>query len=147
MSHLTCDQRYRIWSLLEQGLSLTKIGESIGKCKSVVSRELRRNCDKRNGKYDPNLAQRKYDKRQKSKKKRCDFTDEIKQQVIDFLKQDYSPEQIVGSLKSLKKAVVSIETIYQFIWQDKKSGGKLFKHLRHCGKKYRKRGAAKDQCH
>lgn len=40
--------------------------------------------------------------------------------------------------------MVSIECIYQFIWDNKKRGGKLYKHLRTKGKKYRKRGASKD---
>lgn len=40
--------------------------------------------------------------------------------------------------------MVSVETIYKYIWQDKKQGGILYTHLRHNGKRYRKRGAAKD---
>lgn len=40
--------------------------------------------------------------------------------------------------------MVSVECIYQFIWQSKKQAEKLYKHLRTKGKKYRKRGACKD---
>ena len=36
---------------------------------------------------------------------------------------------------------VSHETIYRYIWRDKKQGGLLYKHLRHKGKKYNKRGS------
>ena len=39
---------------------------------------------------------------------------------------------------------VSHERIYQFIWNDKKQGGQLYKHLRNKGKRYRKRGHSKD---
>jgi IS30 family transposase len=35
---------------------------------------------------------------------------------------------------------VSHETIYQFVWADKKKKGYLYKHLRNRGKKYSKRG-------
>jgi IS30 family transposase len=40
--------------------------------------------------------------------------------------------------------MVSHERIYQYIWSDKRAGGKLYKHLRTKGKKYRKRGSSKD---
>jgi IS30 family transposase len=39
---------------------------------------------------------------------------------------------------------VSHETIYQFIWEDKKRKGKLHTHLRRKGRRYRKRGSSKD---
>ncbi|MDR0206890.1 MAG: hypothetical protein LBI45_06505 [Bacteroidales bacterium] len=54
----------------------------IGKDKSVLSRELRRNSDKRTGEYNPELAQCKYEKRQKEKPKFIYFTDIVKQFVI-----------------------------------------------------------------
>ena len=40
--------------------------------------------------------------------------------------------------------MVSTERIYQFIGKDKRQGGKLYKHLRTKGKRYRKRGSLKD---
>jgi len=33
--------------------------------------------------------------------------------------QDYSPEQVVGTLKKGSKPYVSAERIYQYIWQNK----------------------------
>ena len=57
---------------------------------------------------------------------------------------DYSPEQIAGRLKLKGKPTVSHERIYQHVWADKKQGGELYKHLRRKGRKYRKRGLAKD---
>ncbi|MEZ4906206.1 MAG: hypothetical protein R2771_00790 [Saprospiraceae bacterium] len=61
-------------------------------------------------------------------------------------RQDYSPEQIVGRAKVVKISIVShMKPIYKFIWDDKKQGGNLYKHLRHNGRKYRKRGASKDK--
>ncbi len=41
--------------------------------------------------------------------------------------------------------MVSHERIYQHIWKDKRSGGKLYKHLRTKGRRYRKRGCLKDK--
>ena len=68
------------------------------------------------------------------------FTKEIQEFVVLYLKQDYSPEQIAGYAKRISTPCVSIERIYQFIWEDKDQGGLLYKHLRTRGKKYKKRG-------
>jgi IS30 family transposase len=144
MSHLTREQRYAISVLLEQNFSKSRIALFIKKDKSVLTRELQRNCDLRSGKYDADLAQRKYEKRQKAKPKRIDFTAEIKRTVKEYLHQELSPEQIVGICSKRAVACVSKESIYKYIWKDKKENGDLYLSLRTTGKRYRKRGSAKD---
>ena len=144
MAHLTLEQRYKIQTLREEGLSLKEIAEKVGKDKSVISRELQRNCDKRNGAYRADLAQRKYRERLEQKPKSQKFTEQIKETVTRFLQKKYSPEQIAGRCKLEGKPYVSLETIYQYVWADKRQKGKLYEHLRHRGRKYRRRGAAKD---
>lgn len=143
MGHLTLGQRYKIENYREQGMSLSQIAGYLGKDKSVISREVNRNSDERNGIYKAELAQRKTQKRHEEKMKRKDFTEEVETNVLHYLKQDFSPEQIVGRAKKEGKVIVSPERIYQYIWQDKKQGGKLYKHLRTKGKKYQKRGHSK----
>ena len=144
MSHLTSEQRYTISILLEQNFSKSQIALFIKKDKSVVTRELKRNCNLRSGKYDYALAQRKYEKRQKGKSKRNDLTFEIKERIKEYLDQELSPEQIVGVCSKNGLACVSTESIYQHIWRDKKEKGDLYLSLRTTGKRYRKRGSAKD---
>jgi IS30 family transposase len=143
MGHLTEGQRYEIFAMQQAGLARKIICEKIGRDKSVLSRELKRNSDGRNGVYHADLAHRKYKKRLKEKPKHIRFTNDIKQKVITELEEDLSPEQIVGRSKLLGEPCVSHETIYCFVWSDKKRGGNLYKHLRSRGKKYRKRGAGK----
>lgn len=145
MSHLTQEQRYTIEVLHKENYSQTAIAERINRDKSVVYRELQRNCDKRNGSYRASLAQKKCEKRHSEKNKNKAFTTEIKGFVTKWIKEDYSPEQIVGKAKIEGFDCVSAERIYQFIWEDKKQGGTLYKHLRTQGKRYRKRGASKDK--
>jgi transposase, IS30 family len=140
MSHLTKEQRYTIQVLLSQNYSKPEIASVLGKHKSVIYREIKRNCDKRNGFYKSDLAQVKYDTRLKEKPKKITFTDQIKQSVNQLIKEDYSPEQIVGYCKKNQIQCVSIERIYQHIWKDKKQKGTLYKHLRTKGKRYKKRG-------
>jgi IS30 family transposase len=143
MKHLTQEQRYTISQLLEYGYSIREIAKVIGKNKTTVYREIERNCDGRNGKYNAALAQRKYSQRMAEKPKNIRFTDDIKAEVISMLKWEFSPEQIAGLAQREKRFCVSHEAIYEYIWEDKKKGGNLHKYLRHKGRRYQKRGSAK----
>ena len=144
MSHLTKVQRYKIQALLEQKSTIKTIAENLGKDKSVISREIKRNRDQRSKRYDAELAQKKYENRLREKPKHIRLTSSVKGMIDSLLLQDYSPEQIKGRMRILGKDMVSHERIYQYIWQDKRQGGELYKHLRRNGRKYRKRGCAKD---
>ena len=64
----------------------------------------------------------------------------MKKFVCDGLKCHLSPEQIKGRANLENIPCVSHERIYQFVWQDKKAGGKIYLWLRNRGKKYQKRG-------
>jgi len=144
MAHLTLKQRYEIEICLAKQMSLTEIGEHIGKNKSVICREIKRNSDLRNNEYKADLANEKTRSRHVSKPKKKYWTAEIEHYVTSQLKKDFSPEQIIGRAKLDGNSCISHERIYQFIWQDKKDNGTLYQHLRTKGKRYRKRGAYKD---
>lgn len=144
MAHLTLEQRYKIESYKSLGKSLSQIATYIGKDKSVISREINRNSDNRNGVYKADLAERKTKERHQVKPKNRKFTDAIQANILHYLDQDYSPQQIVGRAAIEGKEMVSHERIYQYLWKDKQRGGKLYRHLRSKGKRYRKRGASKD---
>lgn len=45
MKHLTVEQRYTIFAMLQIGYTQIEIAKTIEVDKSTVSRELRRNCD------------------------------------------------------------------------------------------------------
>ena len=56
---LSPEQRYTIECLLKEGYTQTQISESIGKSKSTISREIKRNVNTRGkhaGKYDSKRA-------------------------------------------------------------------------------------------
>ena len=72
------------------------------------------------------------------------FTENLKVLAISLLEEDYSPEQMVGICKLSQKDMVAHECLYPFIREDKKQKGRLYKHLRCKGRRYRKRGALKD---
>lgn len=144
MGQLTLEQRYQIQTCLDNDMNQTQIALYIDKDRSVISRELKRNKDARNGLYKAELAHKKTCKRHKEKPKKIIFTQEVQTYVELMLHKHYSPEQIVGRSKIDGVSCVSTERIYQHIWKDKKAGGKLFVNLRTKGKRYRKRGAEKD---
>ena len=69
MTHITQEQRYTIYSMLAQDYKQEDIAAVIQKSPSSVSREIKRNSDKRNGEYKADLAQKKYEQRHKEKPK------------------------------------------------------------------------------
>ena len=144
MSHLTQSQRYTTSEMKSKGYRHKEIAAVIGKDKSVVSRELRRNCDLRNGTYRAELAECKYRQRLMEKPRCIKFTAPVREMVEEKLSQKLSPEQIASVCSKEGVACVSAERIYQHVWLDKKQGGKLHRHLRTQGKRYRKRGNSKD---
>ena len=143
MAQITLKQRYEIAALLKIGSSLTQIAAQIGKHKSTISREVKRNADGRSGEYRADLAQRKSQGRHNEKRKKITLCAEIEARILNYLTQEYSPEQIKGRCNLKSKAMVSIERIYQYIWEDKKRGGLLYTYLRNKGKKYAKRKQTK----
>jgi IS30 family transposase len=64
--------------------------------------------------------------------------------VESVLREDYSPAQVVGWFARFNILVISHETIYRHIWQDKKAGGTLHVHLRRANKRIRKRYGSYD---
>ena len=141
MKHLTVEQRYAIYTMLQIPMTQKDIALAIGVHKSTISRELKRNCDMRSGKYIMDLAQRKAAQRKAEKLHKEVFTTGMQRQAKKLLKRGFSPEQIAGRSKINGKAMVSHETIYRWIWEDKRGGGALYKLLRRQGRKYAKRGS------
>ena len=140
--HINQEQRYEISALKKAGVSKSKIAEEIGVHKSTIGREFKRNSDK--GKYSPKYAQEFADDRKSSKKRRQSFTQEMKKIVKAKLEKYWSPEQIKGRCEHEGVGMVSHESIYQYIWTDKKQGGALYLKLRNSHIKYKKRYGKKD---
>lgn len=133
--------RYAISMMLQIPMSKKAIAEAIGVDKSTVYREIKRNCDARSGSYSMELAQRKADRRKQQKHRKEVLTPAMRKRIIKLLKKGFSPEQIVGRSRLEGIAMVSHETIYRWIWEDKRRGGKLHKYLRRQGRRYAKRGS------
>ena len=136
-THLSLEERHYIEIERKMGISLNKIAQALGRAQSTLSRELKRNIGQKG--YRHNQANQKAEERHQSKFKKIKLTDDIKELINDYLKQDWSPEQIAGRLRYDGVIELHHETIYQYILADKKDGGTLYTHLRHQNKTYRKR--------
>lgn len=135
--HLTSGQRYEIHALLKAEHSQSEIARMLGKDKSVISREIRRNGGKRG--YSAARAQKMAEERKERYGRARKFTEAVRKEVERWLRQEqYSPEQIVGLARREGRPMVSHERIYQYIRADKAAGGDLYKQLRH-RLKHRKR--------
>jgi len=134
-TQLTLSKRYHISTLNKQGYSQRYIAQEVEVHPSTISRELRRNNDLVRG-YNAELAQILSTKAEMQKKKRYSLTKPIEKYIRAKLKQDWSPEQISGRMKLDTGVSVVHETIYRYIYSNKKNGGKLYTYLRHKNKKY-----------
>ena len=132
---LTPEQRYQIYALMKAAWSQLAIAAEVGVHPSTISRELKRNRGRRG--YRPKQADEMAQAR-----KLNHVTIRIGPRtwalVENYLRQDWSPEQVSGWLWKEKQISVSHERIYQYVYADKGGGGELHQHLR-CRKKRRKR--------
>ena len=133
-TQLTHLQRYQISALLNIGHTKTGIAQAIGVHKSTIGREIVRNRGKRG--YRPKQAHQCALERRDKAKRRIS-TAEWKM-IAQLIQLDWSPQQISNYLGKEQRLPISHEWIYQHIYQDKRDGGALWKHLR-CRKKRRKR--------
>ena len=141
-TQLTAEERYHIYTMKKQSMSLRQIAKGMGRCHTSLSREIRRNKGENGYRYKQ--AQKKAMARHKTKSKAIKLTEELTLYVREKIKQHWSPEQISGRLLIEKDVSLSHETIYQFILKNKRKGGDLYRYLRHQAKPYRKRYGSKD---
>lgn len=118
-SQLNMDEREQIAQFRSQGLSRAEIGRRLGRHRSSIGRELRRNGE--GGEYWPSRAQQKAQARRSQRCKKLDDP-ELKSAVCHGLAQRWSPEQIAGRWRRECRAPggarVSHMTIYRWIRRD-----------------------------
>lgn len=140
-TQLTEAERNQIYALKQAGFKPSVIALQLGRHKSTISRELRRNRGLRG--YRPKQAQQMAAERRQEKVK-LRISKETLELVDNLLHEDWSPEQISGWLAVEKNLQISHERIYQHVARDKELGGSLRLHLR-CRKKRRKRYGSADR--
>lgn len=133
--------------LLKQGFNRAEVARQMGRHRSTISRELARNrCSGIDSHYRYSRAHRRTVARRRRARRNHHYNEGDFALVRELLRQEYSPEQIVGHIRRfrLMKRRMSHETIYQYVWRDKAAGGQLWRHLRQASKRRRKRYNAYD---
>ncbi|MBD5424474.1 MAG: IS30 family transposase [Allobaculum sp.] len=129
-NHLTPEQRYTIFVLLQQKKSRKEICETINISESTLCRELKRNGGQRG--YHHKQAQVKADDRKRRLQNYRNLTIVLRKFIREKItKEQWSPARIVGHLRKPGKKCVCVETIYAYIRADKAAGGDLWTHCRH----------------
>lgn len=136
---LSEEERHSIAAMRVQGSSTGVIAKALVRHRSTVHREVKRNRSEYDGAYRAGPAGEKTrGRRSRSRRNRRYGTVEF-EPIERMLRQDLSPQQIVGRRKREGYTVMSHETIYQWLWVDKERGGDLWQHLRGARKQRRKR--------
>lgn len=126
-------------ALRRQGYNKSQIAQELGRHRSTVGRELRRNSTRADGHYRAFTAQERTNGRRSRSRRNSRFSAGDFATIDELLCQQWSPEQISGHLASVGSLNISHETIYRHVWRDKKEGGLLYTHLRGARKRRRKR--------
>jgi len=115
------------------------IARVLGRHRSTVGREVRRNGTPRDDCYRPQLADWYARGRRSRSRRNQRFSLADWDRIRTLLREGWSPEQVAGRLRRQGELAISHETIYRYIWADKRAGGRLYRHLRGAQKKRRKR--------
>ena len=146
-THLTPFERYHVELLRQGGASIRAMARELNRSPSTLSRELKRNADNHN-KYNAINAQQRYiGNRKRSRRPTLLPTRApLREFVAAKLREKWSPEQIANALRRdfPRDAAMRIshESIYAFVYADKRAKGDLYKALRQGHRKRQRRGNA-----
>ena len=140
---LTSEERYALSMLRKQGHTQAQIARTLGRHRSTISREVRRN-SRKDGGYRPSTAHDFARWRRSRSRRNQRFDADAWALVVECLELQWSPDQIAGRLRRTRSLRISHETIYRYVWLDRHRGGSLHRHLRCAAKKRRKRYGRND---
>lgn len=140
-THLTLEEREKLFALSSQGLSLREVGRILGRSDTTLGRELARNKTgqgKRSNeylifRYVPCKANEKARKRGVNQRSKAPLKETlIWLYVREHLREPYcwTPEQVSGRLKiDHPDKSICTEAIYQYIYSKQGKRHKLWKYL------------------
>lgn len=141
-THLSQAERYQIQALRAMHHSIHAIATVVGRHRSSISRELKRNSSPRRA-YKASSAQAMAHRRQSCRRNARQFGASIWTLVSKYLKLDLSPEQVSLRFKLEGRAPISHTCIYRYVH---KHARELMVHFR-CRKKRKARGVVDKRGH
>ena len=122
-----------------QQVGMAATAKHLGRHRSTIYREVKRNQSAHDGRYRARHSVEKARGRQRRSRRNFQYGPTEFAAIEALLRQRFSPEQIVGRNRLEGQPGMSHETIYRWIWTDKRCGGTLWRHLRGARKQRRKR--------
>jgi transposase, IS30 family len=141
---LTQEERYLIAAQRMCGYTPAQMARVLGRHRSTVVRELRRNATHHDSDYRAEKAHSYAVARRRRCRRGARFSAADMARVARLIRRRWSAEQISGTLKKSGVLCISHETIYRRIRWDKKVGGDLWRHTRIMSKFGRKRYRSHD---
>ena len=141
--HLTLLERDKITTMLYERKSFGEIALALGRSKSTLSREIKRNASPE---YQCYLSHRAHGRSEERRKQSGSRPRLKNKQIVSFvtaeLQEGWSPEQIAGRLpKERPGLTISHEAIYQYIYHPKNpSRLEMIGHLRRAHRKRKMKG-------
>lgn len=127
--HFSFEERKKICFCLEAKTSVEKIAKALGRHKSCIYREIKRN--NVDGRYVGSIAEAvAVERRRKSRRNEIRDNPKLNSYIFENLKAGWSPEQIAGRLKLDKTGYYAChESIYRYIYNEKNI--EWYKYLHH----------------
>jgi IS30 family transposase len=141
---LTTRERYLIVEHKSMGLSMREIGKALCRSASTISRELKRNADRSDGRYRVEKADSYARARRWRSRQGSQFEASEVAAVHELLGKKWSPEQISGRLRKRRGMRIGTSTIYRWLAHDKARGGMSWLQTRQLSRRYRKGYRVKD---
>jgi len=135
---LTPDERYTIASMRAAGRRPAEIARVLGRHRSTICREIKRNRCAYDGNYRVQKAQSRTNGRRRMSRQGRHHSPKQYRVVESLLAEKWSPEQISASLPGSFGFYMSHQTIYEHVRKDQKNDGSLYLHLRQGKKIWRK---------
>ena len=118
---ITFAERYTLGVLRRGGLSPAAIARTLGRHRSTILREVQRNQASSDGTYRPQLADWYARGRRSHSRRNQQFSAAEWARIQVLLREDWSPEQVAGWLRRHRELAISHETIYRYVWADKRA--------------------------
>ena len=138
--HLNKEERFYIWNALRTGNSQKEVALALGRSPSTICREIKRNKYPQANIYTYHWALEILNRRKsrvaRTKHRKLDLG--VTEMIEKLLQCYLSPEQVSGYLHKHHDISISHETIYRYIYADKKRHLMLKPFMRHGAKKRRK---------
>lgn len=132
-------ERYAMANMMHRGYSYREIARILGRSVSTISREKRRNATQHDGRYRAEKAHQYAMARRSRTRTQDQYSLEEWEAVAGLVERKWSPEQIAGRARSMRKRCMSKETIYRYLRRERRAGGLTWRHLRIVSKFGRKR--------